>query len=64
VSSIRETPYALRLTWSKLPKEKSNGPITGYALYWRQSAMEPGPMERLEAPRELYMFSRVSPNEQ
>lgn len=58
-----DKPLAVQLTWTALPVEKSNGPITGYAVYWRESLMEDdGEYERRQVAEPMILFHQVEPD--
>ena len=51
--------YGIRLTWSALPWSASNGRITGYRIYWRESLMANRPYENATSNATSHWFDGV-----
>ena len=59
----KEANYDIRLDWSPLSWADSNGPITVYIFYWRESLLEEGEYQNLTTSEPQYLFKDVQSGE-
>ena len=58
-SSQSEIGYDIILRWSALPWSVSNGQVTGYTVYFRESILEDSDYLNLSSPLNQYLFKDV-----
>ena len=55
--------YDIRLRWSPIPWRATNGPITKYTLYWRESRLENGVYQNITCYVPYNIFENVQVDE-